>query len=226
MAAEEDFGDGAMDFGFGDVDVEEQEDEAAAVAVVENALVGLAITEQPEQQDEPKKQEAALIPTPTSSLAPPALIPTPAPQRPPPLDEFLEAKAPEELICPLALHLLDDPVTLLADGITYSRAAIEQHLEHCRSRACVCGCGRASWLVGAFDQIFQLTQPNHHTKTRNAQTSGDKPLTSPVTNLEIDPTMPLLAPAVLVRSFVIAYKEGKARKWEAAMAQWREQQQS
>ena len=38
--------------------------------------------------------------------------------------------------------------------------------------------------------------------------------------------MPLLAPAVLVRSFVIAYKEGKARKWEAAMAQWREQQQS
>ena len=51
---------------------------------------------------------------------------------PPPLKEFLELRTPESLLCPITLHLLDDPVVLFADGCTYSRAAIEEHLAFCR----------------------------------------------------------------------------------------------
>ena len=54
------------------------------------------------------------------------------PPPPPPLKEFVEARTPESLLCPITLHLFDDPVVLAADGCTYSRAAIEQHLAFCR----------------------------------------------------------------------------------------------
>ena len=46
----------------------------------------------------------------------------------------MEAGAPEDLVCPLTLQLLDDPVILVADGITYARAAIEAHLAWCREK--------------------------------------------------------------------------------------------
>ena len=55
---------------------------------------------------------------------------------PPPLAELVEAHAPEELVCPLTLQLLVDPVILAGDGITYSRAFIETHLAWCRDRKC------------------------------------------------------------------------------------------
>jgi hypothetical protein len=32
------------------------------------------------------------------------------------------------MLCPISFHLMLDPVVLVADGCTYSRAAIEQHL--------------------------------------------------------------------------------------------------
>ena len=44
-------------------------------------------------------------------------------------------------MCPISLHLLEDPVILAGDGCTYSRAAIEAHLAHCRAR-------ELGWLVG------------------------------------------------------------------------------
>ena len=50
-----------------------------------------------------------------------------------PLDAFLDKQAPEDLLCPISLSLLMDPVILAADGITYSRAAIQQHLDNCRA---------------------------------------------------------------------------------------------
>ena len=62
-----------------------------------------------------------------------SLAPTASPvARPPPLDELLEADAPDHLQCPISLALLDDPVLPPADGCTYSRAAIEQHFDACR----------------------------------------------------------------------------------------------
>jgi ankyrin repeat protein len=65
----------------------------------------------------------------------PMPVPAPAPERPPPLEEYLEAHAPEDLMCPISLQLLAEPVMLVADGITYSRAAIDEHFAFCRQRA-------------------------------------------------------------------------------------------
>jgi hypothetical protein len=44
------------------------------------------------------------------------------------------------MLCPITLHLLDDPVVLVADGCTYLRAAIELHLAFCRQSKWECGC--------------------------------------------------------------------------------------
>lgn len=50
-----------------------------------------------------------------------------------PLDSYLDKHAPEELLCPISLCLLEDPVILAADGITYSRASIQKHFDSCRT---------------------------------------------------------------------------------------------
>ena len=47
--------------------------------------------------------------------------------RPPPLCEYLQARVPPALVCPISLEVLRDPVLLVADGCTYLRAAIERH---------------------------------------------------------------------------------------------------
>ena len=90
----------------------------------------------PVAQEEHKTEHA---PAPAPAAGPahgPAARPSSAgPVRPPPLDELLEAHAPDQLICPITLSLLDDPVLLFGDGCTYSRAAIEEHLAHCRHGA-------------------------------------------------------------------------------------------
>jgi hypothetical protein len=58
------------------------------------------------------------------------------PVRLPPLDEFLEADAPDQLICPITMQLVEEPVVLVGDGCTYSKAAIQQHIDYCRQSAC------------------------------------------------------------------------------------------
>ena len=61
--------------------------------------------------------------------------PAPAPiARPRPPKEYIEEDAPDSLVCPITLQLMDDPVFLVADGCTYSRAAIEAHFAACRKR--------------------------------------------------------------------------------------------
>ena len=52
------------------------------------------------------------------------------------------------------------------------------------------------------------------------QTTGNKPLTSPASNLEIDAAQATLAPVVMVRSMVLDYKAAKTKEWEAAQARW------
>jgi len=47
--------------------------------------------------------------------------------RPAPLRAFLQMHAPPSLMCPISLCLLEEPVLLMADGCTYSRASIERH---------------------------------------------------------------------------------------------------
>ena len=111
MAALDDFDDGAMDFG--DADEAEAEAEAQGAASLAAALSGLTTDTAP-----------APATTPVVVAAAP----------PPPLADLVEAGAPEELVCPLTLQLLVDPVILTGDGITYSRAAIEEHLALCRDR--------------------------------------------------------------------------------------------
>ena len=128
----------------------EKEDEDA---ILEAALAELGIgpegSEQQQQQEEEQQEQqepeeqrqpetpatAAAQPAPPAAAAvPTAPAPRPMPECPLPLDEFVEAAAPDNLTCPITLHLLDDPVFLAADGCTYSRVAIEAHLAHCRSR--------------------------------------------------------------------------------------------
>ena len=57
---------------------------------------------------------------------------------------------------------------------------------------------------------------------KNTHTEG-KPLTSPSTNLEIDPAQAILAANVMVRSFVLDFQQRATRDWEAAQQRWREQ---
>lgn len=82
--------------------------------------------EQPEQEEAPLVDEAVAV----AVVEPPA--PVPAPARPPSLPEFLEMHVPDVLRCPITLRLINDPVMVMADGSTYSRAAIEQLLAACR----------------------------------------------------------------------------------------------
>ena len=101
----------------------EQETAAAAAAqwdaeeedeYVDQKLLAAAIALSLAQPDEEDEQQEEQLPP------------------PPPLKKFLEARTPESLLCPITLHLFDDPVVLVADGCTYSRAAIEEHLAFCR----------------------------------------------------------------------------------------------
>ncbi len=48
-------------------------------------------------------------------------------------ETWLLEDCPDDLICPLSLGLLEDPV-LAMDGITYSRKSIEQHIDWCASK--------------------------------------------------------------------------------------------
>jgi hypothetical protein len=101
-------------------------------AAVAPAAPAPAIEQQEEEEDDGNDAEA-LAAAIALSLARP-------PKHPPPLQEYLDAHAPELLLCPISLQLMEEPTLVVVDGCTYSRAAIEQHLEFCRQRACVCGC--------------------------------------------------------------------------------------
>jgi hypothetical protein len=72
---------------------------------------------------------AAVASAPAPPIAPTELLPS--------LEEYLEAHAPDHLMCPISLQLLADQVVLMGDGCTYSRAAIQQHLDLCTERKCV-----------------------------------------------------------------------------------------
>ncbi len=50
--------------------------------------------------------------------------------------------------------------------------------------------------------------------------AGNKAVTSPKTNLRIDPNKIHLYPNVSIRSLAIEYKETKTREWEAAERRW------
>lgn len=52
-----------------------------------------------------------------------------------PLANYLYANAPDDLICPITRRLLVESVVLAGDGVTYSRAAIEERLALHRKRA-------------------------------------------------------------------------------------------
>jgi hypothetical protein len=66
---------------------------------------------------------------------------------------------------------------------------------------------------------------NHHT-TPQRQHTGNKPLTSPQTNMDIkDASLSLLVPNVAIRGLVSDYKAAKKREWAAAERRWQEQQQ-
>lgn len=54
--------------------------------------------------------------------------------------------------------------------------------------------------------------------------TGNKGVTSPKTNLKLDPKKAHVTENVTVRSLIIEYKEAKAREWEEAERRWREQQ--
>jgi hypothetical protein len=49
----------------------------------------------------------------------------------------LEEHAPEDLLCPISLELMQDPVLLVLDGLTYDRRYIELHIASCRQRKCI-----------------------------------------------------------------------------------------
>lgn len=52
-----------------------------------------------------------------------------------PLAVYLDANAPDDLICPITQRLQVNPVVLAGDGVTYSRVAIEERLVLHRERA-------------------------------------------------------------------------------------------
>jgi hypothetical protein len=113
---------------------QQQEEEEASEALTAGAA-GLtiaapapAVAEQKQEQEEEEANSAATAPAP--ARAPPVL----RFERPPPLQEYVEAHAPDDFTCPISLALLVDPVVLAGDGFTYSRAAIEQHLGFRRER--------------------------------------------------------------------------------------------
>ncbi len=120
------------------------------------------------------------------------------------LVDYLEKEAPDALSCPISFQLLDDPVILVADGCTYSRACIQQHLDHCRTRKYHAG------LEGG--------------RSRRKRThccpflyhTDHKPLTSPTTNLTIRGAEDArLVDNVSIRAMVLEYKERRTKEWEA-----------
>lgn len=131
-------------------------------------------------------------------------------ERPPPLDDYMEAHASATLICPVSLQLLEDPVLLAGDGCTYSRFHIEQHFAARRSRASVGFGGWGTESSSPTDTPYTVT------------TTGGLPLTSPTTNLELDAAQATLFPNVTLRGLVLEYREAKTREWETAERQWRE----
>ena len=50
--------------------------------------------------------------------------------------------------------------------------------------------------------------------------TDSKPLTSPQTNVEMDPAMITLAPNVHARGLVLEFKAAATREWEAAQREW------
>ena len=110
--------------------------EAAAAAAEGGTAVEAAAEAAEEEQQEQRPASAP--------------ISTPAPERPPPLEEYLEMHVPDSnFLCPISLSLMDDPVLLVGDGWTYSKAAIQQHLDFCRDSAlawrCMCGWHGRGW---------------------------------------------------------------------------------
>ena len=143
MAAEDDFDDGAMDFGVGDLGAKEQEQAAgggpSASGALAAAFAGLTTTDTPAAAAADRKQEQQAPDTTAAAV--------------PPLPEYLEAHAPEDLVCPITLKLLVDLVLLVANGITYSRAAIEAPW---RGAARVRGAGM--WCLGCSDWLSGLVR--------------------------------------------------------------------
>jgi ankyrin repeat protein len=131
---------------------QQQQSPPPALAAAPAAAIEQQEEEEQEQEEDDDADAVALAAAIALSLAP-----APAIERPPPLQEFLDAHAPEILLCPISLQLMEEPTLLVADGCTYSRVSIEQHLEFCRQRACrVCGCvcvsvclylGLSGWFV-------------------------------------------------------------------------------
>lgn len=69
--------------------------------------------------------------------------------------------------------------------------------------------------------IRTLTTPFHVRSPRRTQVG--KPVTSPKTNLVVQPKDILLHPNVTVRSLLLEFKEATTREWEEAEQRWREQ---
>ncbi len=63
------------------------------------------------------------LPSPSTRSRAPSAATTPVALAPSPV----HCEYPPELICPLTRHVMTDPV-ICADGYTYERAAIEQHI--------------------------------------------------------------------------------------------------
>jgi hypothetical protein len=60
------------------------------------------------------------------------------------------------------------------------------------------------------------------THARHVHKTGNKPLTSPKTNLQIDEGGAQLFPNVVVRGLMVEYKEAETREWAEAERRWRE----
>ena len=95
--------------------------------VIDDDEASLALARRLEAEDAaaPESARAATVPRPPSvAVPPPAPPPAPAVAAPPPAPA---ATPPENLMCPISIDLLVDPV-FAADGHTYSRAEIQAWL--------------------------------------------------------------------------------------------------
>ena len=184
--------------------------------------MGMGESKEDGEDDEDESEEEAAA---AAAAGAPAGADTPAAttvvgvECPPPLEDFLEASTPENLLCPITLELQDDPVVLLGDGCTYSRAAIKQHLGLCRKRE--------SWLReraarGEGSRPFS-TSDELHTQNIPPNTGG-KPLISPKTNLVVEPARVILAENVALQAIVLDFKEQATREREALERRWQESQ--
>ena len=55
--------------------------------------------------------------------------------------------APRDMICPTTCSLMEAPVLLAGDGCTYSKSAIQLHLDFCRARELPDTSGGGVWDV-------------------------------------------------------------------------------